>query len=64
MLNTPVDAGYLVTGAISYGISDPKVAMYVDIKHEPLNGKITAGIVADQSDSDIQIDNLSLKYIQ
>lgn len=57
LLNTPVDAGYLVTGAISYGISDPKVAMFLDIKHEPLNGKITCGIVADQSDSDIVIDN-------
>lgn len=56
MLNTPVAEGYLVTGAISYGISDPKVAMFVDIKHEPLNGKITCGIVADQSDEDIKID--------
>ena len=60
LANTPVDEGYLVTGAISYGISDPKVAMYVDLKHEPLNGSITCGIVADQSDSDIKIDQANV----
>jgi len=51
--NTPVDAGYFVSGSISYGIADPKVAMFLDIKHAPLNGKITAAIVADQSDADV-----------
>lgn len=54
LANTPVDAGYLVTGSISYGIADPKVAMFLDIKHEPLNGKISAAIVSDQSDSDVE----------
>jgi hypothetical protein len=54
--STPVTSGYLVSGVISYGISDPKVAMYLDIKHEPLVGSITAGIIADQSDSDLDTD--------
>ena len=54
LANTPVDAGYLVTGSISYGIADPKVAMFLDLKHEPLNGKISAAIVSDQSDSDVE----------
>lgn len=45
--------GYINTGVISYGISDPKIAMFLDIKHEPLVGSITAGIVADQSDVDV-----------
>lgn len=54
LADTPVDAGYLVTGSISYGIADPKVAMFLDIKHEPLNGKISAAIVSDQSDSDVE----------
>ena len=54
--DTPVASGYLVSGVISYGISDPKVAMYLDIKHEPLVGSITVGIVADQSDSDLDTD--------
>jgi hypothetical protein len=56
--NTPVTSGTFVSGVISYGISDPKVAMYLDVKHEPLNGTITAGIVVDQNDSDTAI-NLS-----
>ena len=30
--------------------------MYLDIKHEPLVGSITVGIVADQSDSDLDTD--------
>ena len=53
LADTPVDAGYFVSGSIGYGIADPKVAMFLDIKHEPLNGKITAGIIADKSDSDV-----------
>jgi len=56
--STPVASGYLVSGVISYGISDPKVAMYLDIKHEPLVGSITAGIIADQSDSDLDTDTV------
>ena len=60
LANTPVDVGYLVTGSISYGIADPKVAMFLDIKHEPLNGKVSAAIVADQSDSDVEWDTANV----
>lgn len=60
LANTPVDKGTLVTGTISYGISDPKVAMFLDIKHEPLAGKITVGIVADQHDDDIGLDTVNV----
>ena len=49
--SVPVPSGTFVSGVISYGISDPKVAMYIDIKHEPLVGSIQVAIVADQSDS-------------
>jgi len=59
MLNTPVDQGTFASGVIAYGISDPKVAMFLDIKHEPLNGTITAAIVADQNDSDLEADTAS-----
>jgi len=54
--SSAVTDGYLVSGVISYGISDPKVAMYLDVKHEPLVGSITASIVADQFDSDVDLD--------
>ena len=60
LANTPVDSGTLVTGTISYGISDPKVAMFLDIKHEPLHGTITAGIIADQHDSDLNLDTANV----
>jgi hypothetical protein len=56
LADTPVASGSFVSGVIAYGISDPKVAMFLDLKHEPLNGTITAGIVVDQSDSDTAID--------
>jgi hypothetical protein len=46
-LNTPVASGSLVTGWIGYGISDPKVAVFVDLKHDPLNGTIAVSLTAD-----------------
>ena len=49
--SVPVPDGTFISGVIAYGISDPKVAMYVDIKHEPLQGSIEVGIVADQNDA-------------
>jgi len=55
---TPISSGYFVSGVISYGISDPKVAMYLDIKHEPLQGTVTVGIINDQSDADLDIDEV------
>lgn len=33
---TPVQSGYLTSGQINYGISDPKIPVLVDLKHAPL----------------------------
>lgn len=60
LANTPVQEGRFVSGVIAYGISDPKVAMFLDLKHEPLNGTVTAAIVADQSDEDITLDTATV----
>ena len=32
----PVSTGYVTSGQITYGLSDPKVPIAVDVKHEPL----------------------------
>lgn len=45
--NTPVASGTITTGWISYGISDPKVAVFIDLKHEPLNGTISVSMSTD-----------------
>ena len=58
-LNTPVASGSLVTGSIAYGISDPKVAMFVDIKHEPLNGSIDVAIIANSTASDLTVSGIN-----
>lgn len=53
-LNAPTPIGWLTTGAISYGIVDPKIAMFVDVRHEPLinatfSVSATATVSADLS---------------
>ena len=55
--SVPVPSGTFVSGVIAYGISDPKVAMYLDIKHEPLQGSIEVGIVADKNDQYIEVSD-------
>ena len=45
--NTPVSTGNIIVGTTGYGITDPKVAMFLDLKHEPLNGSISFAISAD-----------------
>lgn len=40
--STPVASGVLNTGKITHGISDPKVAVFIDLKHQPLTGEIKA----------------------
>lgn len=45
--NTPVSTGSITVGTTGYGITDPKVAMFLDLKHEPLNGSISFAISAD-----------------
>lgn len=46
-LNAPVATGNFVTGWINYNIIDPKVALFLDIAHYPLNGTISAALAAD-----------------
>jgi hypothetical protein len=45
--STPVASGTISSGLIAYGVSDNKVAMYVDLKHEALNGTISATLSAN-----------------
>lgn len=45
--NTPVSTGSITVGTTGYGINDPKVAMFLDIKHQPLTGSISFAISAD-----------------
>lgn len=49
VLNTPVTSGTLTTGLVGYGISDDKVAMFVDLKYADTNGTITAAISTNNS---------------
>lgn len=44
-----VETGYLRTGNIGYGIADPKVAIYLDLRHEPLVGSIDGALGYDDS---------------
>ena len=45
--STPVSSGTFTTGYVGYGISDKKVAVFLDLKHEPLAGTIAVSISAD-----------------
>lgn len=47
--SVPVSSGTLTTGWVGYGISDPKIAVFVDITHESLNGTISISLAADTS---------------
>lgn len=48
--STPVASGVLKTGKITHGISDPKVAVFIDLKHQPLTGEIKAEYSLDGGD--------------
>jgi hypothetical protein len=45
--STPVSTGTFTTGLVGYGISDKKVAVFLDLKHEALRGTIQVSISAD-----------------
>lgn len=45
--STPVSTGTFTTGLVGYGISDKKVAVFLDLKHEALHGTIAVSIAAD-----------------
>jgi hypothetical protein len=40
--SVPVASGVLNSGKITHGISDPKVAVFIDLKHQPLTGEVKA----------------------
>lgn len=42
-----VASATLTTGLISFGIPDPKTAMYVDVRTQPLHGSYTTGLAVD-----------------
>lgn len=44
-----VASATLTTGLISFGIPDPKVAMYADMRTQPLNGTVTVAMAVDDS---------------
>lgn len=50
---TPVASGSFSTGQITYGISDPKVPLFVDLKHAPLSAgtSISVALASDRGTS-------------
>lgn len=44
---TPVTSGTLTSGLIDYEISDNKVAMYLDLKHEALTGSVAVSLATN-----------------
>ena len=46
-LGVPVVSGVMTSGWIGYGISDTKLALFLDIAHYPLNGTISASFAWD-----------------
>jgi hypothetical protein len=39
-----VPSGSLSTGSITFGLDDPKVALTMDVRHQPLHGTVTASL--------------------
>lgn len=48
--DTKVATGTIDSGLITYGLPDPKVAVYLDLRHEPLEGTVSVYVAADRSD--------------
>jgi len=46
-LGVPVSSGVMTSGWIGYGISDTKLALFLDLAHYPLNGTISASFAWD-----------------
>ena len=44
---TKVASGYLDSGLITFGLPDPKVAVWLDVRHEALAGSIAVSVSAD-----------------
>lgn len=48
---TVVPSGVLSGGRITYGVADDKVAMYLDLRHQPLAGTVSAQLLANDTTS-------------
>ena len=44
-----VNSGSLTAGRFAFGVGDDKVAMFVDLKHQPLNGSVNVALSANGS---------------
>jgi hypothetical protein len=55
-LNAPNPVGWLTTGQISYGIVDPKVAAFVDVRHEPLISATVSTTATATVRADLAVD--------
>jgi hypothetical protein len=44
-----VASGTLSSGSITFGLDDPKVALAMDVRHQPLHGTVTAALSVDGS---------------
>jgi hypothetical protein len=44
-----VSSGTLSTGSITFGLDDPKVALAMDVRHQPLHGTVTASLSVEGS---------------
>jgi hypothetical protein len=42
-----VASGSLSTGSITFGLDDPKVALSMDVRHQPLHGTVTASLAVE-----------------
>lgn len=47
--STLVGSGTLSTGKVTYGVADDKIAMFLDLRHKPLVGQISATLVANDT---------------
>ena len=44
-----VPSGVISTGVLSYGLIDPKVALFLDVRHQPLAGSVSLALAADNA---------------
>ena len=56
---TPVSEGTLVSGCITYGIIDPKVAAFFDVLHDPDAGTVAALLDVNDGLSQVSLGNFT-----
>lgn len=63
-IGSTVEDGYLDTGRITYGIPDPKIAMFLQARHLPLDGSVRLSMSTDDSDFTLLGTNASQDTVQ